>query len=64
MFSWNIVLHGGVCVLPHHVIDGPHDVQHLLDRTRTGQKSENIIEDVELVRKHQFAVVRFIILEV
>lgn len=30
MFSWGIVLHGGVCVFPHHVIDGLHDVQHLL----------------------------------
>lgn len=30
MFSWGIVLHGGVRVFPHHVIDGLHDVQHLL----------------------------------
>lgn len=30
MFSGGIILHSGVCVLPHHVIDGCHNVQHLL----------------------------------
>lgn len=31
MVSWSIVLHCGIRVLPHHVIDGLHDVQHLLE---------------------------------
>lgn len=45
VFSWSIVLHSGVCVLPHHVIDGPHDVHHLLECD--GQNGENVIEDVK-----------------
>ncbi len=56
MFSWSIILHSGVCILPHHVIDGLHDVQHLLESE--GQKGENIIEDVETVGQHK-TVVRF-----
>lgn len=43
MFSGGIVLHSGVCVLPHHVIDGRHDVQHLLQSEV--EKGENITED-------------------
>lgn len=30
MFSWCVVLHCRICVFPHHVIDGLHDVQHFL----------------------------------
>lgn len=30
VFSWGVVLHRRIRVLPHHVIDGPHDIQHLL----------------------------------
>ena len=53
MISWGIILHSGVCVLPHHVIDGRHDVQHLLQSE--GQKGENITEDAEIVgRKRTF----------
>ena len=44
VFSWSIVLHSGVCVLPHHVIDGPHDVHHLLECD--GQNGGNVIENV------------------
>ncbi len=50
VFSWSIVLHSGVCVLPHHVIDRPHDVQHLLQRE--GQQGKNV-EDVKVVRSCQ-----------
>lgn len=45
VFSWSIILHSGVCVLPHHVIDGPHDVHHLLECD--GRNGENVIEDVK-----------------
>ena len=38
MFSRGIVLHSGVCILPHHVIDGFHDVQHLLQRKGQSEK--------------------------
>ena len=49
MFSWSIVLHSGVRVLPHHVIDGLHDVQHLLKSEE--QQGKNI-EDAEIVDRH------------
>lgn len=32
VFSRGVILHRRICVLPHHVIDGLHDVQHLLKR--------------------------------
>lgn len=35
------VLHAGVGVLPHHVIDGVHDVHHLLGRER--EKTNNTV---------------------
>lgn len=39
MFLWGAVPHVGVGVLAHHVIDGAHDVRHLLEqegvKTRT-----------------------------
>lgn len=34
MLPGSTVLHVGVGVLPHHVIDGAHDVSHLLDTTK------------------------------
>lgn len=39
VFSRSVVLHCGICVLPHHVIDGFHDVQHLLESE--GQLEKN-----------------------
>lgn len=32
MISGGIILHRGVSVLPHHVVDRLHDVQHLLQK--------------------------------
>ncbi len=32
------ILHTGVGVLPHHVIDGVHDICHLLDRQKGGKE--------------------------
>lgn len=56
VFSRNVVLHRGVCVLPHHVIDGLHDVKHLLERE--GQKRDNIIKGVEIVRQCEESTLR------
>ena len=50
MVSGGIVLHSGVCVLPHHVIDGRHDVQHLLQSE--GQKGENIAQKEKNISKN------------
>lgn len=41
MFSWRFVLHCRICVLPHHVIDGSHDVKHLLQSE--GQKTKKLL---------------------
>lgn len=41
MLVGSIIPHAGVGVLPHHVIDGVHDVCHLLDRERGRQENRN-----------------------
>lgn len=39
MLPGSTILHIGVGVLPHHVIDGVHDVSHLLDRPKGGKEA-------------------------
>lgn len=40
VFPRSVVLHCGIRVLPHHVIDGCHDVQHLLKSQ--GEKTQTV----------------------
>lgn len=55
MLPGSAVLHVGVGVLPHHVIDGAHDVSHLLDTTkgRKGSRDNNDQHNTQLSRKHR-----------
>lgn len=39
MLPGSIILHVGVGVFPHHVIDGVHDIRHLLDRQKGGKEA-------------------------
>ena len=48
MILGSTVLHAGVGILPHHVIDRVHDVCHLLDKKQGGNKkpwADNITQD-------------------
>lgn len=41
MFSGRFVLHTGICVLPHHIIDRLHYIHHLLQREGEGKRARD-----------------------
>lgn len=51
MLPGSAVPHVGVRVLPHHVVDGAHDVRHLLARQRTGGEGRRITERCTMQEK-------------
>lgn len=51
MLPGSAVPHVGVRVLPHHVVDGAHDVCHLLERQRAGGEGRRIIGHCKMQKK-------------
>lgn len=44
MLPWSAILHAGVGVAPHHVIDGLHYICHLLDKkTEAGGQQRQVL---------------------
>ena len=53
----SVIPHAGVGVLPHHVIDGVHDVCHLLDRERRREENKNESRGADIRRREEERVV-------